>query len=190
MAISGVDARNQNEQIVVEELVVDSTATVGGNQTIAGTLSVQGAGNSSYAGGLVITGNLAASGVALPASYLITLTASATTNAMNISIKPVTVTGTVLTGISVFDIYMSGVNSGMGITSTSYSGDLTLVTGGGAILGSIVAKKMWRVATNATGEFVGILTDSGKPATEYVCVAHPLSTQPVVSVASGTKWGA
>ena len=35
MAISGIDARNQNEQVVVEEVVVDGAAAVGGNQTIA-----------------------------------------------------------------------------------------------------------------------------------------------------------
>lgn len=32
------------------------------------------------------------------------------------------------------------------------------------------------------------LVDSTNPADQYVCVIHPLSGNPVVSVASGTKW--
>lgn len=140
---------------------------------------------------LTVTGNLAASGLAVPATYLITLTASATSNAMNISIKPVAANGTTpLSGVYVLDLYMSEVNSGMVITADTYSGYLTLVTSGGAILGSLVAKKMWRVATNPGGEFVGILTDTAKPADQYVCVVHPLNGKPVVSVASGVLWGA
>lgn len=189
MPITGIASQHSDERLVVEELIADGDATVGDDLTVVDVLAVGG--NASVGGNCTITGNLAASGKAVPATYLITLTASATSNAMNISIKPVAVNGTTpLTGINVFDIYMSGVNSGMGITSTAYSGDLTLVTGGGAILGTLVAKKSWRVATNATGEFVGILTDTAKPATEYVCVIHPLNGQPVVSGASGTKWGA
>lgn len=183
MPITGIASQHSDERLVVEELIADGDATVGDDLTVVDTLSV--------GGNCTVTGNLAASGKAVPATYLITLTASATSNAMNISIKPVAVNGTTpLSGINVFDIYMSGVNSGMGITGTAYSGDLTLVTDGGAILGSLVAKKMWRVATNPAGEFVGILTATAKPATEYVCVIHPLNGQPVVSGASGTKWGA
>lgn len=181
--LSGTSSQHNNECLVVGELNTIGCATVGTTLAVATNLSV--------GGNCVVTGNFAASGRAVPATYLITLTASATSNAMNISIKPVAINGTTaLSGINTFDIYMSEVNSGMGITADAYSGDLTLVTGGGAILGSLVAKKMWRVATNASGEFIGILTDTAKPADQYVCVIHPLNGQPVVSVASGVLWGA
>ena len=55
-------------------------------------------------------------------------------------------------------------------------------------LRALVAKKMWRVTTDPSGEFAGVLVDSTNPADQYVCVIHPLSGNPVVSVASGTKW--
>lgn len=189
MALTGTVSQHQDERLVVEELAADGDVSVGDDLTVVDGLAVGG--TASVGGNLTVTGNLAASGLAVPATYLITLTASATPNAMNISIKPVAVNGTTpLSGINVFDVYLSGVNSGMGLTSTAVDDELTLVSGGGAVMATLVTKKMWRVATNASGEFVGIITDTHKPATEYVCVIHPLNGQPVVSGASGTKWGA
>ncbi len=85
------------------------------------------------------------------------------------------------------EVYMSGSSTGAGLTSSSYSGALTATTGD--ILTALTAKKHVIANTNTSGVLVLSLVDSGKPATEYVCVVLP-NGRLIVSAASGTSWGA
>lgn len=178
MATSGTVTQHQDERVVVEELAADGDITVGDDLTVVDALSV--------GGNCVVTGDFAASGLAMPYSYSITLAKSVTTDGMNISIKPVSAAGAALGGIYTFDFYMSETNSGAGITADTYSGDLTATAG--AILVALVAKKMWRVSTSAGGEFAATLVASANPTDQYVTVIHPLNGKTVVSAASGTNW--
>jgi len=178
MAITGIASQHQDERVVAEELVADGDITAG-DDVIVGDDAIVG-------GDLQVSGNFSVGVQAIPHNFTITLAASATTDGMDISIKAVTAAGVAIGGVHTFDFYMSETNTGTGITADTYSGDLTKVAG--SILVALVAKKMWRVTTDPAGEFAGVLVDSANPVDQYVCVIHPLSGNPVVSVASGTKW--
>lgn len=178
MPITGIASQHSDERLVVEELAADGDITVGDDLTVVDDLSVWG--------NCVVTGDFAASGLAMPYSYSITLAKSVTTDGMNITIKPVSAAGATLGGIYTFDFYMSETNSGAGITADTYSGDLTATAG--AILVALVSKKMWRVSTDGSGTFAATLVASANPTDQYVTVIHPLNGKTVVSAASGTNW--
>lgn len=113
--------------------------------------------------------------------------AAGATNGMLITITVQDADGNTLAGIYSLEVYMSEASTGIGLTADTYSGDLVASTGG---IGAVrTSKKAWLLQTAATGIFAGTLTDSAKPADQYVVVVLP-SGQRVVSAASGTSWGA
>jgi hypothetical protein len=155
------------------------------NSTVAGSLAVGGTAN--ITGSLVVTNDLGVGAMAVPHSISVAVAAGAS-NTMTITVTIKQASGAALAQVNTLLLYMSEVNSGMGITADGYSGDLTATAG--AILGSVVAKKAWLVATAPDGIFVGSLVDTAKPADQYAVAVHPLNGRPVVSAVSGTNWGA
>lgn len=113
--------------------------------------------------------------------------AAGASNGMLITITVLDSDGNTMAGIYSLEVYMSEASTGIGLTADTYSGDLVASTGGVAAVRT--SKKAWLLQTASTGIFAGTLTDSAKPADQYVVVVLP-SGQRVVSVASGTSWGA
>jgi hypothetical protein len=85
--------------------------------------------------------------------------------------------GTTMTGVRELELWFSDSPTSGVLTSTAYSGTLVAVTG--ALLTTLTAKKHFTVVTDATGVFVGSLTATAKPATEYVWVRKPIGGRPV-----------
>jgi len=141
---------------------------------------------SEYQNEKVLMGEAQIGGFDLPVTASIALAASTTTDGMDITIQLKDADGNAVSGVHVFDLWMSEASSGAGLTGDTYSGDLT--AGTGALLGALTAKKAWRVQTNATGLFVATLVDSANPADQYVAFSHPVTGQTVVSAVSGTNW--
>lgn len=118
-------------------------------------------------------------------TYTITLAAGAT-NGMLVSIQAVDGFGVALAGVRKLEVFFSGSAVGAGLTATAYSGSLVASTG--SIIATPVAAKSFVVLTDATGLFVGTLTATAKPATEYVAVVRPRGSLKV-SAASAALWG-
>lgn len=183
MAITGINSLHQDERLVVEELVADDL-TASDDVTVGDDLTVTD--DALISGDLQVTGNVSMGGIVLPHTITIALAASETTDGMDITVSLKTAAGAALGQINTLILYMSETNTGSGITGDTYSGDLTASEG--AILGSLVAKKMWMVNTTAGGVFKGTLVASANPNDQYVVAIHPFNGKPVVSAASGTSW--
>lgn len=114
--------------------------------------------------------------------------AAGASDAMEITVTVKDGFGKAVTGVRALDLWFSGHASSGAITGTSYSG--TLVASTGSILTTVTSAKRFEVLTNSSGVFVGSLTATAKPATEYVVVRRPFGGELVYSAASGTNWGA
>lgn len=157
--------------------------TVGTPSTFAGSWDlVVGSVNTTTGTATLITMNDAYE----PYTASIALAAGAS-NGMLITITVQDSDGNTIPSTYSLEVYMSEASTGIGLTADTYSGDLVASTGGVAAVRT--AKKAWLLQTAATGIFAGTLTDSAKPADQYVVVVLP-SGQRVVSAASGTSWGA
>lgn len=112
-----------------------------------------------------------------------TVTVTAVAGASNVSTVTVTVKdgdGNTVAAVHHLDLVTTSDAAGTTISATSYSG--SLVAGTGAILITHTAKHAFRIATAATGIFVGSLTDTAKTA-DYIAVKKPLGAGVVVSSA-------
>lgn len=112
-------------------------------------------------------------------TYSVTAVAAGA-NASTITITAKDASGATVTGVRYIDVYTTSDAAGTTISSTAYSG--TLVAGTGAILVTYTAKHAFRVCTDATGVFVGTLTDTAKTA-DYIAVPNPMTNGAVVSAA-------
>jgi hypothetical protein len=128
----------------------------------------------------------ALTGEIVPTHYNIALAASSTTDGMDITVTVKNDVGDTQVAVQTFVMYMSEAATGIGLTGDTYSGDLT--ASAGTLIGALTAKKAWVCQTNASGVFTATLVASANPADQYVCVVHPLTTRPIVSVVSGTNW--
>jgi hypothetical protein len=124
----------------------------------------------------------------IASTVTVALTASTAANEMVITITAKDAAATTVAAVHQLEFWMSEAATGIGLTADAYSGDL--VVGTGALHSAHTAKKHWSVVTAATGIFVGVLTDSAKPADQYVAIKRPLGAGIVVSAASGVNWGA
>jgi hypothetical protein len=124
----------------------------------------------------------------IASTVTVALTASTAANEMVITITAKDVAAATVAAVHQLEFWMSEATTGIGLTADAYSGDLVASTG--AIHSAHTAKKHWSVVTAATGIFVGVLTDSAKPADQYVAIKKPLGAGIVVSAASGVNWGA
>ena len=80
-------------------------------------------------------------------------------------------TGTAITSRRVLDVYFADANTGAAIIGTAPSGGAAIGTNG-AILASIVANKMYRIVSNASGQFDLTITEAGAK-TLYMVVVMP-----------------
>lgn len=113
----------------------------------------------------------------------VTVTVTALAGAANvstISVQVVDVNGTARTGIHWLWLLTASDAAGGTISAAAYSGTLVAVTG--TIPLTVTAKHAFMVATDATGLFVGSLTDTAKTA-DYIAVKRPSSAALVVSPA-------
>lgn len=112
-------------------------------------------------------------------TYTVTAVAGAS-NASTVTVTAKDASGATVTGVRYFDLYTTSDAAGTTVSSTSYSG--TLVASTGTIMATITAKHVFRCATDATGVFVGTLTDTAKTA-DFIAVPNPLTNGAVVSSA-------
>lgn len=108
-------------------------------------------------------------------------------NGMLITVTAVDAAGATVAAVHELELFMSTSSVGALLTATAYSGSLVASTG--ALLTTLTAKKHFTLVTDANGVFVGTLTDTAKPATEYVCVKKPGRASLKVSAVSGVTWG-
>lgn len=111
------------------------------------------------------------------------LTVTAVAGASNVSTVTVTVkdaNGVTAAGIHWLELITTSDAAGGTISATAYSG--SLVAGTGTLLITWTAKHAFLIATDATGVFIGSLTDTAKTA-DYVAVKKPASAGLVVSSA-------
>lgn len=134
-----------------------------------------------------IMGTTAGLSTASASDVTIDLAAGAS-NAMLITITAKDAAGNTVAAVHELELHFSTSAVGANVTATAYSG--TLVASTGALAVTVTAAKVFRLLTDANGIFVGSLTATGKPATEYVAVKKPGSASLKVSVASGVLWGA
>lgn len=125
---------------------------------------------------------------AIPTSATISLAASATTDGMEFTVSLRNAAGGIITGVHRLELWFSIVATGIGLTTTAYSGALTAVSTFGAILTALTAKKHVIVATNTAGVFKGLIVDSANSTGEYVAVVLPHTGQVFVSGPSLTNW--
>lgn len=123
-----------------------------------------------------------------PITVSITLAASATTDGMEAAIQVIDRRGSPVAGVFPLEVYYSIAATGIGLTTSAYSGALTAVSAKGAILSVLTAKKHVTATTNASGLLTLLVVDSANPTAEYVCVKRPYGAGVVVSAASGTNW--
>lgn len=133
-----------------------------------------------------ITATTAGLSTASASDVTIDLAAGAT-NGMLITVTAKDAAGNTVAGVHELELHFSTSSAGANVTATAYSG--TLVASTGALAVTHTAAKVFRILTDANGIFVGTLTASGKPATEYVAVKKPLGGSLKVSAASGALWG-
>lgn len=88
--------------------------------------------------------------------------------------------GATIAGVFNFDIWLSDVSSGAGLTGTTASGTVTAKAASGAVIGTYTAKKALRVQTLATGIFILEITDTAKTGF-YVAAQVPSTGATVVS---------
>jgi hypothetical protein len=138
-------------------------------------------------GTLALDGALAVGGQEKATTFTIALAAGAA-NVMGITVTAKDAEGVTVARPVNFEMWMSEDTGGVGLTADSYSGALAAT--GGAVLTALTAKKHVIAATAATGIATFTLTDTAKPADQYVCVKNPIDGSVIVSAASGTSWGA
>lgn len=78
-----------------------------------------------------------------------------------------------------FDLWLSDADTGAGLTGDAASGNVEAKATKGIVLQAMVAKKALRVQSNASGQFVLSITDSGKHGYR-ICAQVPGSGLPVV----------
>jgi hypothetical protein len=113
----------------------------------------------------------------------VTVTVTAVAGAANVSTVTVTskdANGATVTGIQWYLLLTTSDAAGGTISATAYSGTLVAVTG--TIPITYTAKHAFLVATDATGVFVGSLTDTAKTA-DFIAVLSPLGPSSVMSAA-------
>lgn len=124
----------------------------------------------------------------IPTSVSFALAASLTTDGMEVTISFLDARGRVMTGVRSFEMWFAIVASGIGLTTTAYSGALTAVSTYGAITTALTAKKHIMAVTNAAGVFRALIVDSANSTGEYVCVKMPHTGQVFASGPSLTNW--
>jgi hypothetical protein len=85
-------------------------------------------------------------------------------------------------------IYISEAATGVGISADTYSTGASVTTG--SVVVTETANKVWEILTHSDGTFAVSITDTAKPADQYLVAITPLTGGVNVSAASGVLWGA
>ena len=93
-------------------------------------------------------------------SQIVISNAAGTSNIADVTFQVSDLAGTAVTGNYVFDVLLSDVSTGLGLTAQSPSS--AAAASGGTVLESLTASKNLRVQTNSGGNFVLAITDAGK----------------------------
>ena len=112
----------------------------------------------------------------------IAYTASATTDGIEVTYTVVDGAAAAITAVHFLEITITDVDTGIGITGTSASGALTIVTG--TQLEAVTAKKHLRCQTDVNGVLTVKLVDSANTAGEYFCVRNPLNGKVIIGAAT------
>lgn len=91
--------------------------------------------------------------------------AAGAANVCTVTVQATDGLGNALAGVQNIDFYISTSATGANITAAAFTG--TLVPTTGALLATISAKQVFSLITDATGKFVGSLTDTAKTAGQY-----------------------
>jgi hypothetical protein len=103
-------------------------------------------------------------------STTITFAAGAA-NTCVFTVQVVDATGAPVAAVFNLAAYFSSSAAGANLTATAFSGTLVATTG--AVLTAFVAAKYFDVITDATGKFVGVLTDTAKTTGQYFVIPRP-----------------
>ena len=123
---------------------------------------------------------------ATPVTFTVSLSASATTDGMDISIVAKDARGVTVPAVVPVEFWISEATTGLGLTADAYSGTVTASVG--SINTALTAKKHFLGTTGAGGIMTVTAVASANPADQYVVVKKPDNSGVVVSAASGTSW--
>lgn len=110
--------------------------------------------------------------------------AAGATNVCTVTIQVVDYDGNPVAGVHALEHWNSSAADGIALSTVAYSG--TLVATSGAIKTALTAKHHFLINTDATGKFVGSLTDTAKTQGERMVVRVPGGSEIVVSAATVT----
>lgn len=96
--------------------------------------------------------------------------------------------GATIAGVRELEVYISEAATGVGVTADTYSTGASITTG--TIVAALTANKVWRLLTNSSGVFAISITDTAKPADQYLVAVNPVTRALNVSAASAALWGA
>lgn len=118
--------------------------------------------------------------------FTVALAASATTDGLEATFTAKDRDGNTVKAVTHFTAYISEAATGIGITADTYSGDVTIPSVGTEIA-EHVSKKVFQLATNASGVCTMLAVDSANPTDQYFVACNPDGSI-TVSAASGTNW--
>ena len=95
-------------------------------------------------------------------------------NVCNVEVRFLNRANNLISGVRTFDIFLSDVATGLGLTAVTASGTVHTKTASGTIMFTYTAKKLLKVATLATGLYTLEITDTAKTGF-YVGVVDPVS---------------
>lgn len=95
--------------------------------------------------------------------------------------------GTTIAASRPIIVYISEAATGIGITADTYSTGASVTTG--TQLVALTANKAWLINTHTDGTFAISITDTAKPADQYLVAIDP-QFQLNISAASAALWGA
>ena len=123
-----------------------------------------------------------------PVASITAAAAASTANVSLVTIQCKDAKGNALAHKVKLEIWLSDDAGGMGVTSTTASGNVVASGTDGAVLTALTAKKHLSVVTDATGEFILSITDTAKTAF-VVCVANPWTGQITTETLATADYG-
>jgi len=117
--------------------------------------------------------SLVVGGHVVPTMLTFTFAQNATQYGTECEIAVCNKEGQVIPGIHMVDIYLTDSATGEGVTAVDPTGAVTAKAASGTILQTATAKKVFKVATLATGKFTLQIIDDATPVLLYVAGAVP-----------------
>ncbi len=113
--------------------------------------------------GQIAAGNIPQfGGKGIPTSFTITPAQGGSSNICDVTYQAVDIAGNAVSGIFVFDAWLSDASSGAGLTATTASGGIDVKASSGAVMGVTTTAKAVRAQTKSDGTFILSITDTAK----------------------------